>query len=140
MEIVAADGLHVGLGALHDVDAPGAVLARKKRRILPSVDPAGGLHDAHHGADRHALAAAALPDQAVGLPLVDHEAHAVQRLDHPLEGVEVGEEVSGLDELLATAYLLLMRGSKTSRTASPRRFHPRTNSAITKPGMKTTYQ
>src|SRR5690606_32986616 len=77
-----------------------------------------------------ALARPALADDAEDPVLRDGEAHVAQRLDRPARRPEIDREPPYVDERLAHPRLSF--GSKTSRSASPRKVKP---SVVSTSGM-----
>ena len=71
-----------------------AVLGGAPEQHLAADDAAGRLDDAEQRLHGHALAAAALADDAEDLAGVDVQRDAVDRLDHPFVHEEVDLEVS----------------------------------------------
>src|SRR4030095_5810755 len=65
---------------------------------LAADDPAGRLDDLQDGLHRHALAAAALADDADDLPRLHVEAHAVDRAHEPLVEEEENAQVLDLED------------------------------------------
>ena len=128
-DVAAANGAHAGL-----VDA---------KQILPVEHhaPAGGARrraeQAHHRKHAQALAGAGFADDADSLSCRDGEIDAADSLDDAARRVAKAN-AKALDTeqgpVHATSVLASLRGSNSSRTASPSRLKPITVIEIASPG------
>src|SRR5678815_537280 len=93
--------------------------------------PRGRAEQAQVGERGHRLAGARLADEPDHLAAPDLQARPVHRLHHALVGVEVHREVPDREQIGHTPFI---RGSSTSRSASPSRLNESTVAMIARPG------
>src|SRR5713226_6121199 len=98
-------------------------------------DAAGlGRDQAQDGKRRHRLAAARFAYDAQGLAARQLERHAVDRAHHAVQRVELGVEISDFQDRVHSR--LANRGSRRSRSPSPKRFTASTVMARNVPGIR----
>ena len=94
-DLAPADSPHLVAARIELREIVGAaVVAGPAKMDRSAHDPTGALDDSQDRARRHALAAAALPDDAQRLPGVHVEARAVDGLDHALVREKVGPQIT----------------------------------------------
>ncbi len=108
------------------------------------------VHEPHHREERDRLPRPGLADHAERLVLPDRQGDAVDRLHHPVVGIEPDDEVADLQERGRHARRRFRRvrpvastrwppGSKASRSPSPRKFTQITVTRIARPGKMISH-
>src|SRR5690606_14845075 len=121
-------------------DARQSCLRRLEEVVALVHHLAGDLDSAarqqpHHGQGGDGLAAARLPHEPDVLTRVDVDAHLVGAGGRPLAlQPEVGTQVAGAQQLLASPGHRPLLGQRASRSASPKSVHPSAVMAIAVPG------